>query len=119
METIITIIIIIVVFIIIYKYLQYEQSQERDEYQKSFKINSIMKRLSLTTKTKAVFQEGLLLDNDENQIIQIVEIYNNKKVLLINRNNPKHRIKINLNKLTLHNLDNIREWILHDMYTIK
>lgn len=119
METGITIVLIIVVFIIIYKNLQYDEKKYKENYQKNFKIEALMRRLPLQFNQTVVFFDGLLLENNKNQLIQIISLDYNRKVLLINRNNSKKKIKIKLNKLTIQNIENIREWVLHGLYDIK
>lgn len=119
MQTLISIVVIIIVITSIIKYNKYEQTTERTNHLKSFKINSIMRRLKLLQNQKAVLNDGLLLTNNKNQLIQIAEINYNYSVLLINRANKNKKVTAKLKNLNLENLDNIREWVLHDLYTIQ
>lgn len=119
MQTLISIGIIIIVVISIIKYNKYEQTTERVNHLKSFKINSIMRRLKLLQNQKAILNDGLLLINNKQQLIQIAEINHNYSVLLINRATKNKKVTVKLRNLNLENLDNIREWVLHGLYTIQ
>ena len=57
MQTLISIVIIIIVITSIIKYNKYEQTTERVNHLKSFKINSIIRRLKLLPNQKAVLND--------------------------------------------------------------
>ena len=117
-EGIITIIIVIIIIVLLYRYSNKELKNEKLMELKEFRIRSIMYRLILKDNQYAELFDGLVLIN-EKQPIQIKAIYNNQTVLLVNRLDPNKQIKIKLNKLSLENLDNTRNWVLNNLYLIK
>ena len=117
-EGIITIIIVIIIIVLLYRYSNKELKNEKLMELKEFRVRSIMYRLILKDNQYAELFDGLVLIN-EKQPIQIKAIYNNQTVLLVNRLDPNKQIKIKLNKLSLENLDNTRNWVLNNLYLIK
>lgn len=117
MTTTIIIIFLVVGVILLISYSNKETQKDKEFDLKDFKIRSIMTRLNLKNNQYAILNDGLLLTN-EKQIIQIKIIYDNSTVLLVNRQDPKKQKRIKLHKFDLENLDNIRMWILNNLYSI-
>ena len=116
MTSFIIAVVLVTVVVILLRYTKKEAELDAETRRKAFKIDSIMRNLQLDKGQSALLNEGLLLLGCE-QPIQIKEIRLDQTVLLVNRMTPKKQKRVSLYKLDLTNLDNIRTWILNNLYT--